>query len=235
MSLSVNSISAYYGNIRVLWEVSLHVSKGEIVALLGANGAGKSTLLRSIMGLVRFRGGDILFEDKSIKGMRPHKVVEKGIGYVSEGRRLFGTMSVEENLRLGAPRNCEDLSSRMETAYGLFPVLRERKNQRSATLSGGEQQMVAIARSLMARPKLLLLDELSFGLSPKMFERVLIAIEQANLSGVTILMAEQNTERALEVSSRAYVIENGRKVAEGASKELIDDPKLREAYIGLAE
>ncbi|MDH2900085.1 MAG: ABC transporter ATP-binding protein [archaeon] len=235
MLLSVESLSASYGNIRVLWDVSIKVEKGEIVALLGANGAGKSTLLRCIMGLVRFHDGDVVFDSQSIKRVRPHAIVQRGIAYVAEGRRLFGAMTVEDNLRMGAPRKCDDLKARMDLVYSLFPALSERKEQNAATLSGGEQQMVAIGRALTTKPKMLLLDELSFGLAPKMFERVLKSIQEANLLGVSILMAEQNSERALQFSSRAYIMENGRISVEGKSQDLINDPRVKEAYLGLAD
>jgi branched-chain amino acid transport system ATP-binding protein len=235
MSLSISSLSVSYGNIRALWEVSIEVEKGEIVALLGANGAGKSSLLRSIIGLVRPREGSIIFDGQEIKGLSPHAIVRKGIAYVPEGRRLFAAMSVEENLRMGAPRLCDDLVERLKAVYSVFPVLKERKSQQAGTLSGGEQQMTAIGRALMAKPRMLLLDELSFGLSPKIFERVLDAVQEANLSGLSILMAEQNSERALEVSARSYVLENGRVAIGGKSSELSKDPRIREAYLGVAE
>lgn len=235
MSLQVESISANYGNIQVLWDVSIRVNKGEIVALLGANGAGKSTLLRTIIGIVKPRKGEILFEGQSLKGKRPHSIIREGIGYVPEGRRLFTTMSVEENLRMGAPRKCDELSSRFEYVFSLFPKLKERSKQQAGTLSGGEQQMVAIGRALMAKPRVLMLDELSFGLSPLMFERVLSAIEETNRAGVSVLLAEQNSERALEISERAYVFESGRVSIEGPSQKLIDDPRVRAAYLGVVE
>ena len=230
--MDVKQVSAAYGRIQVLWGASLGVGDQEIVSLIGANGAGKSTLLKSIIGVIRPREGEILFRGKSIVGTRPHAVVSKGISYVPEGRRLFPTMSVKENLRMGAPRNCKNLEERIERAYSLFPVLKDRRKQAAGTLSGGEQQMVAIGRALMSEPKLLLLDELSFGLSPLMFERVLTAIETIRDSGVSILMAEQNSERALEVSDRTYVMENGRIEISGESSELIDNEKIREAYLG---
>lgn len=213
----------------------MKVERGEIVSLIGANGAGKSTLLRSIIGIVRFRNGDILFEGSSLKGLRPYSIIRRGIAYVPEGRRLFGLMSVEDNLRMGAPRKCQDLEDRMRYVLSLFPVLRERSKQHAGTLSGGEQQMVAIGRGLMAKPKMLLLDELSFGLSPIMFERVLTAIEETNRSGVSVLMAEQNSERALEFSNRTYIFENGRVSGQGQSQELMGDPKVKAAYLGLAD
>lgn len=213
----------------------MRVDRHEIVSLIGANGAGKSTLLRSIMGIVKIRSGTVSFEDELLNGKRPHEVVKRGIAYVAEGRRLFGGMSVEENLRMGAPRICEDLEARMEFVYSLFPSIKSRKAQHAGTLSGGEQQMVAIGRALMTKPKMLLLDELSFGLSPKVFERVLEAIQEANSSGVSILLAEQNSERALEISTRAYILENGRISGQGRSEELSKDPAVKEAYLGLTE
>lgn len=231
--MNLKSISASYGNIQVIWDISLEVGKGEIVALIGANGAGKSTILKSTIGLVRLTAGSISFEGMPLAGSRTYDIVRHGIGFVAEGRRLFVLMTVLENLRMGAPRKCEDLNSRFEDVFALFPALRDRKNQAAGTLSGGEQQMVAIGRALMSRPKLLLLDELSFGLSPIMFEKVLSAIEQANSTGVSIFLAEQNSERALEISDRAYVLENGRITTEGASKTLIDDPKVKAAYLGV--
>lgn len=228
-------MSASYANLQVLWDVSLHVDKGEVVSLIGANGAGKSTLLKSIMAIIRYRNGSIVFEGQSLKGLYPHQVVARGIAYVPEGRRLFPSMSVEENLRMGAPRKCGDLDSRLDSVFSLFPAVNARKKQSASTLSGGEQQMVAIGRALMTKPRMLLLDELSFGLSPKVFERVLDAIEETNHLGVSILLAEQNSERALEVSKRAYIMENGRISSEGKSQELINDSRVREAYLGIVD
>jgi branched-chain amino acid transport system ATP-binding protein len=232
VSLDVDGISAYYGRIQALWDVSINVAKGEIVALIGANGAGKSTLLRAIMGLVKPQQGSISFDGKSIIRKRTHQRVRRGMSYVPEGRRLFPLLTVEDNLRLGAPRRCSDLSARMEKTYELFPILRERRKQISSTLSGGEQQMVAIGRAIMASPKLMLLDELSFGLAPIVFEKVLNAISSIHELGISILLAEQNAERALEVSQRCYVMENGRIVSSGESKKLIGDSSIRAAYLG---
>jgi branched-chain amino acid transport system ATP-binding protein len=215
--------------------VSISVQKGEVVALIGANGAGKSTLLKLVIGMSKTRSGSVSFDGVSITGHRSYSIIRRGIGYVPEGRRLFGAMSVEENLRIGAPRKCADLLDRMKYVKSLFPILEERRYQHASTLSGGEQQMVAIGRALMGKPKLLLLDELSFGLSPKMFTRVLRAIQEANRNGVSILLAEQNSEKALEVSNRAYVMENGRLVGEGKSESLKHDAKVRQAYLGLVE
>jgi branched-chain amino acid transport system ATP-binding protein len=235
MILEIKNLSAAYGRIQVLWGVSLKVEDKEIVSLIGANGAGKSTLLKSVIGVLKPLGGEIRFRSENIVGKRPHIMVKAGISYVPEGRRLFSTMNTAENLRMGAPRVSADLDKRFDRVYSLFPALKDRRKQAAGTLSGGEQQMVAIGRALMSAPKLLLLDELSFGLSPIMFERVLAAIESIRESGVSILMAEQNSERALESSDRSYVMENGRIELDGISSELIDNPKIREAYLGVVE
>jgi branched-chain amino acid transport system ATP-binding protein len=234
LSLRVESITASYGNIKVLWDVSMNVEKGSIVSLIGANGAGKSSLLKCILGVLKVQNGSILFQGMHIDKMRPHSIVTAGIGYVPEGRRLFPTMSVHENLRLGAPRNCYHLDKRYHFVTDLFPVLKDRSWQAAGTLSGGEQQMVAIGRALMSEPSLLILDELSFGLSPKNFERVLDTIMQINRTGVSILLAEQNAERALEISSYTYVMENGRITHEGKSSDLINDARVRSAYLGIS-
>ncbi|MDG6995536.1 MAG: ABC transporter ATP-binding protein [Nitrososphaerota archaeon] len=235
MSLVVENLSASYGNIRVIWNVSIKVDKGEIVSLVGSNGAGKSTILRSIIGIVKPSSGDIRFENLSLYGKNVHSRVRDGISYVPEGRRLFQAMTVEDNLLLGSPPKVSDMSSRVGEVFKLFPVLKERRTQYAGNLSGGEQQMLAIGRALMAKPKLMLLDELSAGLAPVMFDRVLDSIESINQMGVSILLAEQNAERALEVSKRSYVIENGRIVLEGDSGKLADDPSVRRAYLGLGE
>ncbi|MDA4131136.1 MAG: ABC transporter ATP-binding protein [Thaumarchaeota archaeon] len=213
--------------------MSLTVRDGEIVALIGANGAGKSTLLKVVMGLVKQSSGDVLYNGSSLRNLRPHSIVERAISYVPEGRRLFPEMSVKENIRMGAPARCLDLNERLRRVFLLFPVLQERIKQQASTLSGGEQQMVAIGRALMSNPRLLLLDELSFGLSPIMFENVLSAIEKIRSDGLSILMAEQNSERALEVSDRTYVLENGKATIDGKSSELIDDPRIQSAYLGV--
>lgn len=234
MSLRVEDLSVSYGNIRALWNVSIEAGKGEVVSLIGTNGAGKSTILKSIMGLVKSQEGRIIFEGKPLSRVRTHSIVSMGIGYVPEGRRLFPRLSVEENLRIGAPRKCSDLDKRVGEVFELFPALKGRRGQNASTLSGGEQQMVAIGRAMMAKPKMLLLDELSFGLAPIVFERVLSAIESINKSGVSIILAEQNSERALEVSKLCYVLENGRVVAKGESRSLMDDPSVRAAYLGAA-
>lgn len=232
-ALAVESLSVAYGNIGALWDASLLVGEGEIVSIIGANGAGKSTLLKSVMGLVKPRGGRIVFGGRALQGLKPHEIVSMGIAYVPEGRRLFPSMSVEENLRMSTPRRCPDLVQRMREIFDLFPTLEQRKSQVASTLSGGEQQMVAIGRALMAKPRLLLLDEPSLGLSPIAYEKVLDAIQEINDAGVGILLAEQNSERALEISQRSYVLENGRVSNAGRSSDLIKDPAIRVAYLGL--
>jgi branched-chain amino acid transport system ATP-binding protein len=185
------------------------------------------------MGIVKPLDGDVVYNGSSLRTLRPHSIVNRSISYVPEGRRLFPEMSVKENIRMGAPARCNDLKVRYDRVFLLFPILQERKGQQASTLSGGEQQMVAIGRALMSNPRLLLLDELSFGLSPIMFENVLSAIEKIRENGTSILMAEQNSERALEVSDRTYVLENGKITIAGKSSELIDDPRIRTAYLGV--
>lgn len=234
MSLSIENISAGYGNIQVLWGVSLKIHAGDIVSLIGANGSGKSTLLKTILGVVKSSAGSISLDGVNLRNQKTHSIIRKGIGYVPEGRRLFPSMSVEDNLRMGASGSERSLRDSFERIFELFPVLVERRKQLAGTLSGGEQQMVAIGRALMANPRVLLLDELSFGLAPTTFERVISAILEINKRGVSILLAEQNSERALEVSKRAYVLENGRITIEGPSENLIDDPKIKQAYLGMS-
>src|SRR5207245_1685979 len=227
-----DSVSASYGNLRVLCDVSMSAEAGEVVSIIGANGAGKSTLLKSIMGLVRTQGGEIVFEGTRVNGVAPHTLVAIGIAYVPEGRRLFPEMTVGENLRMGAPRRCPQVNERLKIVHDLFPVLEERSFQ-LVTLSGGEQQMVAIGRALMAKPKMLLLDEPSLGLSPIAFEKVISAIEKINREGVAVLLAEQSSERAMEISDRTYVLENGRVAGSGLSDDLLHDPMVRAAYLGV--
>ncbi len=233
MALSVESLSVSYGNVSALWDVSMSIEQREIVSLIGANGAGKSTLLKAIMGLVKLRGGSVILEGKSIGSLSPHSIVSKGVAYVPEGRRLFSEMSVAENLRISTPRKCSDREVRMREVYDLFPILEQRHAQIAGTLSGGEQQMVAIGRALMAKPRFLLLDEPSFGLSPIVFERLLEAISRINQTNVGILLAEQNSERALEISHRCYILENGRVAGSGKSEELVNDPSIKAAYLGV--
>lgn len=232
--LELENVSGGYGNIRVLREVSLHVKPGEIVALIGANGAGKSTLLNTIMGLIAVAGGDIRFEGKSIRGNSTASTVAAGIAEVPERRQLFGTMTIEENLRLGAYTNKDRsvVTRLLDEQFELFPILLERRHQLAQTLSGGEQQMVAIARAMMSSPRLILLDEPSLGLAPLMVERIFNEITRLRSIGRTILVVEQNARAALGISDRGYVLENGRITREGGSAALLGDASVQEAYLG---
>ncbi|HDM92887.1 MAG TPA: ABC transporter ATP-binding protein [Candidatus Korarchaeota archaeon] len=231
--LSVENLEAGYGDVQVLWGVSLRVEKGEIVALLGSNGAGKTTTLKTISGLLKPKSGKIAFDGVEITGKPPHEVVRLGISLVPEGRRLFPKMTVYENLRMGAYLVSGDVSDRLETVYSLFPILKERRNQLAGTLSGGEQQMLAIARGLMSSPRLLMLDEPSLGLAPKIVQEVLRAVNQIRDEGVTVLLVEQNVQQALSIADRGYVIETGRIVLEGTGRELLENEHVKTAYLGL--
>ena len=231
--LSVENLEAGYGDVQVLWGVSLRVEKGEIVALLGSNGAGKTTTLKAISGLLKPKSGKIAFDGVEITGKPPHEVVRLGISLVPEGRRLFPKMTVYENLRMGAYLVSGDVSDRLETVYSLFPILKERRNQLAGTLSGGEQQMLAIARGLMSSPRLLMLDEPSLGLAPKIVQEVLRAVNQIRDEGVTVLLVEQNVQQALSIADRGYVIETGRIVLEGTGRELLENEHVKTAYLGL--
>ncbi|MEZ0348934.1 MAG: ABC transporter ATP-binding protein [Thermus sp.] len=234
MRLQVVGLEAGYGKAQVLFGVGLEVGEGELVALLGANGAGKTTLLRAVSGLVRLAGGRVLLDGKDLKGLSPAKRARLGLGHVPEGRQLFPLMTVEENLRLGAaflaPGREKEGFGRV---YALFPRLQERRKQLAGTLSGGEQQMLAIARALMGFPRILLVDEPSLGLSPRLAEEVLLALRQVAGAGVGVLLVEQNVVLSLEVADRAYVMEHGRIVLKGAPKYLSADPRVREAYLSL--
>jgi branched-chain amino acid transport system ATP-binding protein len=233
--LKVNNLNVLYGKLQALWDVSFHVEEGEIVALVGANAAGKSTLLNSISGLLRPASGTIEFLGKEINGLAAHQIVEAGISQIPEGRKLFSSMSVRENLELGAytKQAWDKRDETIEDIYRLFPILKERIKQQARTLSGGEQQMVAIARGLMSRPKLYMLDEPSQGLSPVLVSEVFDIINNLREHGTTILLVEQNVERTLEVADRAYVLENGRIVLEGKGKELVENKHVKKAYLGL--
>ena len=232
--LDVNDIDVYYGNLHALWNVSLRIEKGELVALIGSNGAGKSTLLKTVSGLLKPKAGAISFDGNRLDRCPPYKIVSLGISLVPEGRGLFPAMTVLENLEMGAylPQARQARSEAIDWIYGIFPIVKERRNQMTATLSGGQQQMVAIARGMMARPKVLLLDEISLGLAPIIVKELFKVIERINKMGVTILIVEQNVRLALEVASRGYVLENGRVVGHGEAKTLLGDPRLKEAYLG---
>lgn len=232
--LQVNDINVYYGNIQALKGVSLEINEGEIVTLIGANGAGKSTLLKTISGLAKPKQGDIIFEGSSISGKVAQTIVKKGISHVPEGRRVFSNMSVEENLELGAylRKDKQGIREDFSKVYDLFPRLLERRKQLSGTLSGGEQQMLAMGRALMARPRLLLLDEPSMGLAPLLVKTIFRIIEEINNTGTTILLVEQNANMALSIASRAYVIETGKIVLSGTPDELNQSDQIKNAYLG---
>ncbi|KMY55353.1 MULTISPECIES: ABC transporter ATP-binding protein [Bacillaceae] len=232
--LKVNEINVNYGNIRALKGVSLDVNEGEIVTLIGANGAGKSTLLKTLSGLLKPKEGTIEYLGKSIAGKPAQTIVKAGISHVPEGRRVFANMTVEENLELGAYLRNDSAGIRQDFAkvYELFPRLEERKKQLSGTLSGGEQQMLAMGRALMARPKLLLLDEPSMGLAPLLVQTIFRIIEEINRDGTTILLVEQNAHMALSIANRAYVVETGKIVISGTAEELQASEEVKMAYLG---
>ena len=231
--LKVENINVYYGNIHAVKDVSFEVHEGEIVTLIGANGAGKSTTLKTISGLLHPKTGDVLYKGKSIKGVRAHKIVEAGLAHVPEGRHVFLHMTVEENLEMGGyTQPASTIGPNKEKVFELFPRLKERRKQLAGTMSGGEQQMLAIARALMARPKLLLLDEPSLGLAPLIVKEIFATIRSLRTLGVTILLVEQMANQALAVADRGYVLETGRITLEGSGRELRRDPKVRAAYLG---
>ena len=234
--LTLEQIDVYYGNIQALWQVSLEVKGGEIITIVGSNGAGKSTILRSITGLIKPRRGSITFDSRRIDALSPDEIVRRGVSMVPEGRELFPRMTLRENLELGAAyidRAYVQAKDSLDWVLTLFPVLRERSKQQAGTLSGGEQQMLAIGRALMSRPKLLMLDEPSLGLAPLLVAGVFGTVRQINREGVTVLLVEQNVRQSLTLAHRAYVLENGRVVMEGEGKELIADRHVKEAYLGL--
>jgi branched-chain amino acid transport system ATP-binding protein len=235
--LVVTSVVTYYGSVQALKGVSLHVDQGEIVALIGANGAGKTTTLHTISGLLAPRRGRVEFEGKSIGGRPPERIVRAGVSQVPEGRQVFGALAVRDNLLLGAYQvrwreKRTHLHQQLERVYEMFPVLRERARQAAGTLSGGEQQMLAIGRALMGRPKLLLLDEPSLGLAPRMARTIFDAIPGFRQAGLTVLLVEQNARAALQIADRAYVMETGRVVMEGPAQELANQPEVQRAYLG---
>jgi branched-chain amino acid transport system ATP-binding protein len=232
--LTLENISVGYGAIRALKGVSMHVGQGEVVTLIGANGAGKTTTLRTITGLLSPTEGRILFEGAEISGKPTHQLVARGISMSPEGRGVFANLTVRENLLMGAylKKNKAEISQDLERGFRMFPRLKERESQKAGTLSGGEQQMLAMARALMSRPRLLLLDEPSLGLAPLVVHTIFEAIDEIRGEGMTVLLVEQNAHAALKHSDRAYVLETGRIVMEGASKDLAADPRIKEAYLG---
>ena len=237
MLLAIRDINTYYGNIHALKGVSLQVGQGEIVAVIGANGAGKTTLLNTISGVLHPATGEVLFDDKSIGKMSPDKVVRVGISQVPERRQVFSTLNVLDNLLLGAylrhgRERKEEIQKDLDFVFDIFPVLRERQKQTGGTLSGGEQQMLALGRGLMAKPKLLLLDEPSLGLAPLLVREIFRVAGELREHGTTILLVEQNARAALRLADRGYVLETGRVVVEGTSEKMLGDERLQEAYLG---
>ena len=233
--LSVNNISVGYKGLLAIQDVSFHINKGEVVSLVGSNGAGKSTIVKTIAGLLHPVKGEITFGNDPIHKTPPYDVVKKKISMIPEGRQLFGRLSVLDNLMLGAYSldSKEEIQKTLENVFHLFPILRERKGQRSDTFSGGEQQQLAIARGLMSRPTLLMLDEPSLGLGPKLVSEIFRIVEEINANGVTILLVEQNVYEALQISHRAYVLQTGRVVLEGEGKDLLKSDLVRQAYLGM--
>lgn len=233
--LNIEKLNCFYGNVQVLWDVSLNVEEGEIVALLGANGAGKTTLLNSITGIITPGSGSISFMGGVINGLSPYHIVEKGISYLPEGGRLFPDMTIRENLEMGAytRSNWKGRKGMLDRIYAMFPILKEREKQLARTMSGGEQQMLAMGRGLMSNPKLCLFDELSYGLAPKMVEEVFRIVKMLREQGITVLLVEQNVHQSLEIASRAYVLENGRIVLNGSSDSLLEDDYIKKAYLGM--
>ena len=233
--LEIRGIDVAYGDVQVIWDVSFTVGKGEIVALIGANGAGKSTTLRTISGILRPRKGDILFNGENIGKVEPYKLIERGIAHVPEARRLFPEMTVEENLDMGSLRGQAKAkrSQSKELVFDLFPRLRERRRQLSGTLSGGEQQMLAIGRGIMSLPELIMFDEPSLGLAPILVRDIFEIIRKIRAEGKTILIVEQNVRQTLALCDRAYVLENGKITMQGAGKDMLNDEHVKAAYLGV--
>ena len=231
--LEVNGLNVYYGLIHALHDVSFHVNEGEIVALIGANGAGKTTILHTVSGLLNAKSGSVVFEGKDITKKPGHSIVKLGMSHVPEGRRVFPGLTVAENLRMGAfTRPNSEVAASLEEVYEWFPRLQERKNQPAGTLSGGEQQMLAMGRAMMSKPRILLLDEPSMGLSPLFVGEVFKIIEKVSAAGTTVLLVEQNAKKALSIAHRAYVLETGNIIKEGVAADLLNDDAIKKAYLG---
>ncbi len=232
--LKLDNINLYYGGIHALKDLSLEVKKGEIVTLIGANGAGKTSTLRAISGLEPIKSGTISYKDENLKKVPSHKIVSLGLSHVPEGRKIFANLTVKENLELGAylKKNKSEVKSDMEMVFSKFPILKERKKQIAGTLSGGEQQMLAIGRALMNRPEMLILDEPSMGLAPLVVKDIFDTIVEINKSGTTILLVEQNANMALSIANRAYVLETGKIVLSGKARDLLNDESIKSAYLG---
>ena len=232
--LKIDGVHTFYGNVHALKGISLHVEEGEVVSLIGANGAGKTTLLKTVSGLIHPAKGEILFRGENLGRLPAHEVVLRGVIQVPEGRRIFPEFTVAENLRLAGlfKRGRQDYQDNLQRVEAIFPILKQRENQLGSTLSGGEQQMLAIGRALMARPHLLLLDEPSLGLSPTIIDHVFDILTELKKQGLTLLLVEQNAKKALQLSDRTYVLETGTLVLEGDSRQIVDDPRVKEAYLG---
>lgn len=232
--LKVTDLQVYYGVIQAIKGISFEVNEGEVIALIGANGAGKTTILHTITGLVEAKGGTVEFEGKNITKMPGHKIVTLGMAHVPEGRRVFSELTVLENLKMGAyiRKNKTEVEESLRMVYKRFPRLEERKNQLSGTLSGGEQQMLAMGRALMSHPKIILMDEPSMGLSPIFVNEIFDIIKEVSASGTTVLLVEQNAKKALSIADRAYVLETGKIVLEGDAKQLMNDESVKKAYLG---
>ena len=232
--LKVNNLNVHYGVINAVKNVTFDVNEGEIVALIGANGAGKTSIMHALSGLLKSTTGDIFFMDKNINKMPAHKIIAEGLAQVPEGRRIFAQLSVEDNLEMGAYLRTDKIGIErdLENIYNKFPRLKERKHQLAGTLSGGEQQMLAMGRALMSRPKLLLLGEPSMGLSPILVNEIFEIIKEINKDGVTIFLVEQNANKALSIANRAYVLETGKITISGEASDVANNPKVREAYLG---
>jgi len=235
--LELRAVEAGYGSIQILHGVSLHVDTGEVVAVIGPNGAGKSTTFKVIMGFVTRLGGEIVFDGRTLMGQRPDRILGLGLGYVPQGRIVFSQMTVRENLEMGAYllRDKRAIRASMERVFALFPRLGERRRQLAGSMSGGEQQMLAMGRALMMRPKMLLLDEPSLGLSPRLVDEVLDKTVEMAKDGLTVMLVEQNAARALEISDRGYVLELGRNRFEGSGRELLQNPEIRRLYLGVGQ
>lgn len=232
--LEVKDLEVYYGMIQAIKGVSFEVNKGEVIALIGANGAGKTTILHTVTGLIAPKAGTILFEGKDITKVPAHKIVSMGMAHVPEGRRVFSELSVYENLKMGAytRKDKNEIEESLSNVYKRFPRLEERKNQLAGTLSGGEQQMLAMGRALMSKPQIILMDEPSMGLSPIMVNEIFDIIQAVSESGTTVLLVEQNAKKALSIADRAYVLETGNIVLEGKAKDLLEDDSIKKAYLG---
>lgn len=232
--LEIKDIEVYYGMIQAIKGISFEVNKGEVIALIGANGAGKTTILHTITGLLSPKCGSVLFEEKDITKVPAHKIVSLGMAHVPEGRRVFAELTVYENLKMGAytRKDKDEIEQTLQMVYQRFPRLEERKNQLAGTLSGGEQQMLAMGRALMSHPKIIVMDEPSMGLSPILVNQIFDIIEEVSKSGTTVLLVEQNAKKALSIADRAYVLETGKIVLEGNAKELMNDDSIKKAYLG---